>query len=177
MKKRLAFVVTVLFIGGIVAGGHSYAQDTTLNSDVLLQGQILESNKEYRDRLYLQKSFDVDSIPAITTEDRAEATVNHSNLDIDKKFGVDFPLEKREQLNTAQRAMLAEKIVIDDLYKSGAITLDEYMERAANAVEVSLFSAAEILSNEEFALLFGIDKSQIKGSFYSATQYTPAIEK
>jgi hypothetical protein len=169
MQKTIIFpiaVVTVLLIG---VGGYAYAQNNGL-----LQGVRTDDNAEFREDVRLQRSIELSKqITLAEPQDRVDMVVEQTNLTIDEMFGIDFSDSKKKVLNDAQRAMLLEKVKNDALYKSGKIPLDEYMRRASKSVERSLNTVAEVLSDDEFATMFGVQKGDIQGAFYKATKFTP----
>jgi hypothetical protein len=170
-------LITTLTIGSIVFGGYVYAQninngniEKAIENKALL-GRLDETNKEYRENIYRQK-YSTLSENVIDKNTYYESIVAYNNINMDKLFGIDFPKEKRNIINDAQKTMIEKKKKLDALYKLGELSIDEYMLRVSEAVEMSLSDVASVLSDEEFYLLFEIEKGEINGAFHEATGYS-----
>lgn len=143
-----------------------YYNDTSTSEEALLSGFVNEYNQEYRAEFYSCKDYETLSEQLANPNGNAvKDTVAQFENVINYALGIDFPENKREEIRAVQRELLYKKSTLDDLSDAGRITEQDYMAQSSWQNEESLRKVAKILTAEEFEALYGLEKSEITGSF------------
>lgn len=167
MKSRRFYSLIVLWLCCMC--NFAYAKNDTqgVNSDSRLIGPQNVLNMEYRQDFYGEKSRVLENEFAkqswIITSDKAVA---HFEILFDSILGIDFSKEKKGLVLQTQRRILEQKDRLVDLYKSGSISFEEYVEQLSGFIETGFAEISNILTDEEFLGLFQFNKAKTKGSFY-----------
>jgi len=147
----------------------AYAQNTSHSDDhqSKLDGPQNVLNLKYRQDFYAKKSTQLErefsEKPWLGNSDKA---AGHFSIVFDRTLGVDFPKQKKDSVLQLQREILEQKERLANMYKSGSISFEKYVEQSSGFIEVGLEKISKTLTDEEFIGLFQFEKTEIRGSFY-----------
>ncbi|MBU1046446.1 hypothetical protein KKH36_01540 [Patescibacteria group bacterium] len=165
--NQIVFFSTMLFV--ILFGGVAFAQNQQLEIRdgelYLLEGLKEDSNIVFRRQYYREQTRSIYENKELF-EDKELLLVKDFSFAIDEALGVDFPTKKKELLQKYQYNMLKQKTSFDKLYENGLLDEKLYLRFVSDIFEQSLHESAYVLNDEEFFLLFCINKNQIDGLFY-----------
>lgn len=142
----------------------TYRHSDDLEFDLnLMLGYVNDENVDYRDEIYARLDYEfATNQMEFTNSDPIEDVVEQFENAIDYALGIDFPLDRRNEIKDKQRDMIKKKALLDD---QDDLSRDEYFAKLAMVYENCLHETAEVLTDEEFYSLFQIVKEQINGCF------------
>lgn len=157
-------------LSGFLLSNLAQAQDATTSAAASveqLKGHRSSGNSGVRARFYNEELRMLDQkYKQQKPKDTESVLAEDFGFAIDEALGSDFPKGKKKLLGTYQYNMLKQKSVLDKLYERGILDKNTYVEQASNLVEESFRNAAQILTDEEYEILFGMEKGHINGIFY-----------
>lgn len=171
MCKRCKILLVLLSLfTGFLFSNSVLAQDETTSTIVnveQLNGHRNNSNSEYRAKFYDEKLRMLDEkYRQQKPRDIEDVLAEDFSFAVDDALGLDFPKEKKKFLRNYQYNMLKQKSVLDKLYEKNILDKNIYVEQVSNVVEASFYNIAETLTDDEYKMLFGIEKEHIHGIFY-----------